>query len=68
MPEESVLFNLTLRQNQIALSIAQGMTNREMADAMKLSVFTVRNEVITILRKLNAKSRSQIAFLVGQDS
>ena len=57
----------TARQLQIARLIARGDANREIAGELGLSVFTVRNEVSSILRKLNVKKRSQIAFLVGQD-
>ncbi len=57
---------LSLRERQLALLIADGLTNREMAERLGLSVFTVRNEVGRILRKLKAKNRSQIAFAVGR--
>ena len=57
---------LSLRERQLALLIAEGLTNREMAERLGLSVFTVRNEVGRILRKLKAKNRSQIAFAVGR--
>ena len=57
---------LSLRERQLALLIAEGLTNREMAERLGLSVFTVRNEVGRILRKLNAKNRTQIAFAVGR--
>ncbi len=57
---------LSLRERQLALLIAEGLTNREMAERLGLSVFTVRNEVGRILRKLKAKNRTQIAFAVGR--
>ena len=59
---------LSLRERQLALLIAEGLTNREMAEKLGLSVFTGRNEVGRILRKLKAKNRSQIAFAVGRRS
>ena len=57
---------LSRRERQLALLIADGLTNREMAEKLGLSVFTVRNEVGRILRKLKAKNRTQIAFAVGR--
>ena len=57
---------LSLRERQLTLLIADGLTNREMAERLGLSVFTVRNEVGRILRKLKAKNRTQIAFAVGR--
>ena len=66
MPEQDWMRSLSLRERQLALLIAHGLTNREMAERLGLSVFTVRNEVGRILRKLKAKNRSQIAFTVGR--
>ena len=66
MPEQDWMRSLSLRERQLALLIAHGLTNREMAERLGLSVFTVRNEVGRILRKLKAKNRSQIAFAVGR--
>ena len=66
MPEQDWMRSLSLRERQLALLIAHGLTNREMAERLGLSMFTVRNEVGRILRKLKAKNRSQIAFAVGR--
>ena len=66
MTEKNWMRPLSLRERQLALLIADGLTNREMAERLGLSVFTVRNEVGRILRKLKAKNRSQIAFAVGR--
>jgi DNA-binding CsgD family transcriptional regulator len=68
MTEKDWMRPLSLRERQLALLIADGLTNREMAEKLGLSVFTVRNEVGRILRKLKAKSRSQIAYAVGRRS
>jgi DNA-binding NarL/FixJ family response regulator len=57
---------LTAREQQIAILVAQGLSNKEIAQQLRLSQFTVRNEVINILRKLELKNRIQVAFLVGQ--
>ena len=66
MTEKLWMRPLSLRERQLALLIAEGLTNREMAERLGLSVFTVRNEVGRILRKLKAKNRTQIAFAVGR--
>jgi DNA-binding NarL/FixJ family response regulator len=57
---------LTHREQQIALLLAQGLTNKEIAERLYLSRFTVRNEANTIFRKLGLKNRVQVAFLLGQ--
>lgn len=66
--QKNVLLPLSARERQLAHLIASGLTNREIAEHLGLSVFTVRNEVVRILRKLNVKNRSQIAFAVGKQS
>ena len=66
MTERDWMRPLSLRERQLTLLIADGLTNREMAEKLGLSVFTVRNEVGRILRKLKAKNRTQIAFAVGR--
>ena len=52
------------RLRQVAMLVAQGQKNAEIADELGLSVFTVRNQVSTILRKLNLQNRGQIAVSV----
>ncbi len=64
--KKDVTLPLSPREWQLALFIAEGLTNLEMADELGLSVFTVRNQVIRILRKLRLRNRSQIAMVVGQ--
>ena len=58
---------LTNREHQLALLVAQGMTNKEIALRLGISVFTVRNELTGLLRKANATRRSEIAFMIGQN-
>jgi DNA-binding NarL/FixJ family response regulator len=57
---------LTDRQQELARLVAQGLTNREIAHRLGISVFTVRHHVSNIMRKLGVRSRAQIAFIVGQ--
>ena len=68
MTEKEWMRPPSLRERQLALLIADGLTNREMAEKLGLSVYTVRNEVGRILQKLKAKNRSQIAYAVGRRS
>jgi DNA-binding NarL/FixJ family response regulator len=48
---------LTARQQQLMALLARGFTNKEIAEAMRLSEFTVKNHVHRIMRRLNAQSR-----------
>jgi DNA-binding NarL/FixJ family response regulator len=48
---------LSHREREIALLIAQGLSNKEIARELRLSYGTVKIHVHRILRKLGAKSR-----------
>jgi DNA-binding NarL/FixJ family response regulator len=48
---------LTARQQQLIALLARGFTNKEIAESMRLSEFTVKNHVHRIMRRLNAESR-----------
>jgi len=51
---------LTPRQGQIVELIAQGATDREIATALRISQSTAHKHVQNALRRLNAKTRSQL--------
>jgi two-component system, NarL family, nitrate/nitrite response regulator NarL len=48
---------LTTRQQQIVAHLARGFTNKEIAESMNLSEYTIKNHVHRIMRQLNADSR-----------
>lgn len=52
---------LTAREREVAVLIAQGKSNREIAEAMTVRVKTVETYVTRILSKLNFNSRVQVA-------
>ena len=51
---------LTEREREVAVLIAQGKANREIAETLVVSLRTVETHVSTILSKLNVSSRSRI--------
>jgi predicted ATPase/DNA-binding CsgD family transcriptional regulator len=53
---------LTAREREVAALIAQGKSNREIAEAMTVRVKTVETYVTRILNKLDFDSRVQIAI------
>lgn len=53
---------LTSREKEILSLIAEGMTNREIAERVYLSEKTVRNYVSSILQKLGVAHRTQAAI------
>ncbi len=61
-------FGLTPRELQIAEQLAQGRSNQEIAQALSRSERTVENHVATVLTKLGAKKRGDVAaLLAGED-
>jgi two-component system, NarL family, response regulator DevR len=60
--EESAAFSeLTPQEMHVLALIAEGKTNREIADALFLSEGTVRNYVSSILSKLGVSNRAEAA-------
>ena len=53
---------LTQRERDIAELIAEGLDNREIAQALYLSEGTVRNHISAILQKCGLRNRTQIAI------
>ncbi|MEU6234589.1 helix-turn-helix transcriptional regulator, partial [Kitasatospora sp. NPDC047058] len=57
---------LTPRQVQVAMLIAEGLTNRQIAARLKISEWTVVNHVREVMRRLGCTSRVQVAWSVGR--
>ncbi len=51
---------LTLRESQVAAYVAEGLSNREIAERVGISEKTVKNHVSNILSKMNAHRRAEI--------
>jgi DNA-binding NarL/FixJ family response regulator len=51
---------LTKREREVAALVAQGKSNREIAQALVISEYTVASHVSNILSKLEFSSRTQI--------
>lgn len=52
---------LTPREKELLILVAQGLSNKEIAGKMFLSDGTVRNNISSLLEKLNMKDRTQLA-------
>ncbi len=60
--------NLTNRERMITVLVGEGMTNREIAQTLFLSIGTVKNHLTQILQKTNLRDRTQLAiFAVKND-
>ncbi|HND54078.1 MAG TPA: response regulator transcription factor, partial [Pirellulaceae bacterium] len=52
---------LTERETQVLRHIALGLSNREIARSLEISVETVKEHVQNLLRKINCSDRTQAA-------
>lgn len=53
---------ITDKETEIILQIAEGLSNKEIADTLFLSEGTIRNYISLILEKLELRDRTQIAI------
>ncbi|MBS4192683.1 response regulator transcription factor [Bacillus sp. FJAT-49705] len=66
--KEATDIPLTPRELAIARCVGNGMTNKEIADELHLSIGTVKNHITAILQKLELRDRTQLAiFAVKND-
>jgi DNA-binding NarL/FixJ family response regulator len=64
--EDDPLSTLTEQEHKILVLIAEGKTNKEIADEVFLSDKTVKNYVSNILSKLNLRRRSEAAAFIAR--
>ncbi len=64
--DEGHLHALTRQERRIFDLIGDGMTNREIAEAMGLSRTTVKNYVSNLLGKLGVERRAEVAAIAGR--
>ncbi|HEY4865493.1 MAG TPA: helix-turn-helix transcriptional regulator [Candidatus Dormibacteraeota bacterium] len=65
-PRLRTVEGLTRREAEVARLVAEGLTNREIADRLFLSVRTVETHVDRVLGKLDFHTRTQLAGWVQQ--
>lgn len=53
---------LTLREEEIVRTVARGRTNSEIADELHISLSTVKTHLTSVMNKLGARNRVEIAM------
>ncbi|QJY45260.1 response regulator [Pseudonocardia broussonetiae] len=53
---------LTSREEEIVIPVARGRTNSEIADDLHISLSTVKTHLASLMRKLDARNRVEIAM------
>jgi DNA-binding NarL/FixJ family response regulator len=57
---------LSPREQEVAVLLARGLTNKQIASELVLSPATIRSHVEHILMKLDLRSRAQVAVWASQ--
>ncbi len=65
-PPNSV--QLTLREREIVNLIAEGLSNKEIAERLHIATYTVKSHVHNILEKLTLNTRLQIAAYIRKEN
>ncbi|MEW5870633.1 MAG: response regulator transcription factor [Chloroflexota bacterium] len=55
--------NLTLREQEVLAQVAQGLSDKEIAERLTISIYTVKSHLRNILAKLHVGSRREAARL-----
>ena len=58
---------LTARESEVAAFLAQGLSNREMAEALSISEHTVKSHLKAIFQKTGVASRGQAVARISDD-
>ena len=61
-------YRLTARQYEILLLIARGYRYSEVADKLQISGQTVKNQMSSVLKRLDARSAAHAVYLVFANS
>ena len=61
--ENALLEQLTPREQDIVRLVAQGLSNKEIAAQLFLGEGTVRNNIVTIMEKMQVKNRTQLGLI-----
>ena len=66
-PPGRLLDQLTERQREVAEMVAQGLSNEEIAGRLYLSPATIKSHLSAVMRRLDVRTRTQLAILVNRD-
>ncbi|GHG40397.1 response regulator [Streptomyces hydrogenans] len=61
-PVSQPISPVTAREEQVLLAVARGLTNTEIADALHISLSTVKTHLASLMAKLGARNRVEIAM------
>ena len=62
---EADLLKLTKRQREVLQLLARGMSNKEIARALKIAEATTKIHMAALLRALGARNSTEAAYMAG---
>jgi len=57
---------ITEREHEVFQLVCKGFTNQEIAEKLFVSIHTVKAHLTAVLRKLNIKNRTLLAYFAGK--
>ena len=61
-PAAQPISPVTTREEEVLLAVARGLTNTEIADTLHISLSTVKTHLASLMAKLGARNRVEIAM------
>jgi DNA-binding NarL/FixJ family response regulator len=61
-PAKQPVSPVTAREEEVLLAVARGLTNTEIADALHISLSTVKTHLASLMAKLGARNRVEMAM------
>jgi DNA-binding NarL/FixJ family response regulator len=61
-PSAQPISPVTAREEEVLLAVARGLTNTEIADALHISLSTVKTHLASLMAKLGVRNRVEIAM------
>jgi DNA-binding NarL/FixJ family response regulator len=61
-PATQPISPITAREEEVLLAVARGLTNTEIADCLHISLSTVKTHLASLMAKLGARNRVEIAM------
>jgi DNA-binding NarL/FixJ family response regulator len=61
-PAAQPISPVTAREEEVLLAVSRGLTNTEIADALHISLSTVKTHLASLMAKLGARNRVEIAM------
>jgi DNA-binding NarL/FixJ family response regulator len=61
-PATQPISPITAREDEVLLAVARGLTNTEIADTLYISLSTVKTHLASLMAKLGARNRVEIAM------